>query len=503
MIRLDAQPEQAAVPNSSGPELGVHAFRSSDRPPPQKEQYGFQVVATIFLLIAWLPTAGFAQTQSPVSISLGESAVNLNGPWRFRIGDNLAWSNPDFDDSSWETVDLTAPAGAHDDDVGLTGYVPGWGARGHRDYTGYAWYRLRVSVTAPPGEALDLAGPPAVDSAYQVFVNGKLLGSAGKFSEAVPTAYSIQPRIFTLTSSPRPAERGTAQTFLIAFRVWMGAWDLGEPSAGGIHIAPVLGETSAVRARYELQWQQTIRGYIVEVVEAFIFVMLAIMAYGLRWFDPDGSANLWLCVALVLLALYRANQAVFFWGQFETVHAFELISIVLLLPLCLPAWTMAWRAWFRRAPKDWIPAAVIVLAVLYVTAQFLAASWFYGVVPAWTIHAASFTIRWTRLLFLLVIVVIVFRGLRRSSEAWFSLPAVVLVSAGLFAQELSMLGLKGIWFPFGIGVSRTQYAYAAFDVALFLLLWFHFRHFAQSYRLANTRGSEITIQPTSHVFTSR
>jgi hypothetical protein len=33
--------------------------------------------------------------------------------------------------------------------------------------------------------------------------------------------------------------------------------------------------------------------------------------------------------------------------------------------------------------------------------------------------------------------------------------------AGLFGGELlDTIGVPGIWFPFGIGVSRTQYVYA-------------------------------------------
>jgi hypothetical protein len=44
------------------------------------------------------------------------------------------------------------------------------------------------------------------------------------------------------------------------------------------------------------------------------------------------------------------------------------------------------------------------------------------------------------------------------------------VSIGLFATELSEIGFPGIWFPFGVGVSRTEYAYAAFGVVLFLYL---------------------------------
>jgi hypothetical protein len=57
-----------------------------------------------------------------------------------------------------------------------------------------------------------------------------------------------------------------------------------------------------------------------------------------------------------------------------------------------------------------------------------------------------------------------------SREKWFAIPAILLVSVGLFAQELSLIGIPGIWFPFGVGVSRTEYAYAIFDTVLLALL---------------------------------
>src|SRR5262249_29413487 len=149
------------------------------------------------------------------------------GPWKFHIGDNATWADPNFDDSAWESLDLTAPPGVHDADVGLTGYVPGWGARGHYGYSGYAWYRLWVAVSAPADETLALAGPPAVDSAYQVFVNGQLLGGSGRFSGPTPTVFSIQPRIFAVSSSHMSGEGN--KSVLISFRVWMGSWDLADP----------------------------------------------------------------------------------------------------------------------------------------------------------------------------------------------------------------------------------------------------------------------------------
>jgi hypothetical protein len=263
----------------------------------------------------------------------------------------------------------------------------------------------------------------------------------------------------------------------------MGPWDLADPTAGGIHIAPALGEASSIDARYQMRWLQTVRGYVVEVVEAVAFLLLAVMACTLMAFDESKLAYRWLCTALVLTALYRANQAVFFWGQFETVHAAEMISIVLLLPLCLAAWTMAWYAWFQLRDTEWMPIAVRILTLLYMGAQFLTASWFHGLFPHWVVATSEFIDTWTRVLFVPLTGLIVYQAIRQQGrQAWFALLGLALISIGLFASELSRLGIQGIWFPFGTGVSRTQFAYAAFDAVLFVLFLRRFLFFARSHR---------------------
>ena len=33
-----------------------------------------------------------------------DDTENLKGYWRFEIGDNPAWSEPDFNDESWEEI---------------------------------------------------------------------------------------------------------------------------------------------------------------------------------------------------------------------------------------------------------------------------------------------------------------------------------------------------------------------------------------------------------------
>jgi hypothetical protein len=422
----------------------------------------------LVVLLACGIEKGSSAAATPEEITLGRSYVYLNGPWKFQLGDDPSWAAPELDDSKWESVDLTAPPGAHDSDVGLSGYVPGWGARGHAGYSGYAWYRLHLAVDNPLHFALSLAGPPAVDSCYQVFLNGAQLGSAGsRFSGPVPTVVSIQPRIFDIPpngfSTDQPGDN------VIAFRVWMGPWDLDDPAAGGIHIAPALGQTDVIAMLYQMQWRQTIRGYIVEVVEAIAFVLLALMAFSLSFAGQRHSFG-WLVTALVFTALYRANQAVFYWGQFETIHAFEWISIVFLIPVCLAAWTLAWCQWLSPDSMPWLTRLLGILTFAYMFAQFLTGSWFHGVVAHGITVAADWGTTMIRLVFACLTVAIAYRGLRRNwREGLLLLPLLLLISIGQFSRELSQLGLQSIWFPFGTGVSRTQFAYAAFAVVLFFL----------------------------------
>jgi hypothetical protein len=56
-----------------------------------------------------------SSADSIAHVTLGQAAVPLFGPWKFTVGDSPIdpstgkplWAEPDFDDSHWETVDLT------------------------------------------------------------------------------------------------------------------------------------------------------------------------------------------------------------------------------------------------------------------------------------------------------------------------------------------------------------------------------------------------------------
>ena len=113
---------------------------------------GLALWAGVGLALVLALIAGPSARAQTAPVILGSSTATLYGPWRFHVGDDPRWKESGFNDAAWETVDLTPKPGAHDPDVGIRGYVPGWNARGHKGYAGYAWYRLRLSVQ-PSGSA--------------------------------------------------------------------------------------------------------------------------------------------------------------------------------------------------------------------------------------------------------------------------------------------------------------------------------------------------------------
>jgi hypothetical protein len=421
--------------------------------------------AVLWLLAPWAVLSAHAQPASTISVTIGRDSVSLDGPWKFRTGDNPAWAEPALDDSSWESVDLTPDPDARDNDVGLPGYVAGWQARGHPGYYGFAWYRLRVTASAPAGARLALAGPLAVDSAYELYANGHLLGGVGDFSGSTPTAYSIhRPALFPLP----PDISGGAIT--LAIRVWLAQWPRA-PGEGGIHIAPLIGTLAAVSGHYRLQWLTLFEGYVVDGVEGLLLLLLALMASMVRPFDRNDAAYLWVAAASLLLAIHRGNQAVMFLGSFETLREFELFILVLAVPLYTGAWVMAWRAWLEVRMPVWIAKAVGGLTVVYMLAAFLSRSWFRGVFPEALFTMAPWVIAVARWGLLLLYVLTAYQGIRqRGGEGWSAAALMAVLAAGIFGGELHYLGTPGIWFPFGIGLSLSECAYAAFVPLMALLL---------------------------------
>jgi hypothetical protein len=437
-------------------------------------------ISTAALLCAAIANAQQLQPAAPPPeiITLGRSVVPLCGPWKFTIGDSPIdpttkqplWANPAFDDSRWEAVDLTPKNATANAATGVLGYVPGWAARGHAGVSGYGWYRIRVNIHPPPGADLALAGPTAFDDAYEVFLDGTLLGGFG-FSPRGPAVYYAQPVILPLTHA-----RSTDQhegTQVIAFRFWMSQTTLlQDPGGGGFNTAPLLGTADAMSAANQLGWVQQVKGMLAWPLNGVVFALLTVMALTLFLYNRSDYAYLWMALPCLLSALADCEFSAATTTQ-AVPAPFDLwFGNVFALPLSRFAGIMLLRAWFGLERPRWLPWAAAVAAVLDAVG-FVGAIHLLPFIPL-SLAPVFFVIQQTAYVTLGVLTTwLVFRGVRQSgAQAWLFVPLMLFVWVDWLATRLPFLHLSTGFFVFGVSLpSLTIEGFLVAAAYASLLVW--------------------------------
>lgn len=100
--------------------------------------------------------------------------INLKGEWKFSLGDSFEWSKADFNDSSWELINVPSS----------------WENQGFHGYDGFAWYRKEFTVSDDLSKENLYLILGFVDDVDQTFLNGELIGLSGGFPPNYNTAYN-------------------------------------------------------------------------------------------------------------------------------------------------------------------------------------------------------------------------------------------------------------------------------------------------------------------------
>lgn len=421
-------------------------------------------------------------------VVLGSSSVELTGPWKFHKGDNPAWAQADFNDAGWTAVDLTPPPGSYDPFLGSSGFMPGWTALGNPGYSGYAWYRLKVNVQYDAGLSeggLEIKMPDDVDDAYQVFVNGKLIGELGHFGARSVTSYLTLPRTFALPSGIKSGQ------VTIAIRVWMDpSTPLTNPDAGGMHGPPVLGQAAPIDRMLRLDWDAVNHSEITKFLELAILLLAITVAGVLCWLDRKEKAYLWLgltcsAIALQLLVNLIGNYTALIpaWMSFLLIDAILTSAIIAF-------WIVFWAHWFRMGRMTRLHRMtwgfVLLLAL---NIAFIRAPLFGRLIPVhWVLFLAPLSV-FIKLLLGGLLLWVAWEGMRKDhTGAWLAMPAVALVIMSLYQQELIVLHVPLNFFPFGMAVGINQIAVV---VSLNIITVLLMRRFLQGLRLRQQWEAEI------------
>ena len=311
-----------------------------------------------------------------LAITLGDSAIQLDGPWKFSPGDspwsmnpsaetsNLLinspdWAQPRFDDSSWSNIDLTPKADSVDPARGSAGWVAGWTHRGFPHLSGFAWYRLRLTVT-DPSQQLWLKMPGSFDDAYEIFVNGHNVGEFGEFTRDGASYNFSQPASFQL---PRLGSDGR---MVIAVRFYMTGASLSQmPAAGGMHAPPVIGLAPAIHLLERSEHDANAQTYFGEMLTAFLFLLVLPLALWALTANPHEWAWPFLAAALGTSVIAWCLHAGAELTTSVSTSAYLSASSV-LYPLSVLAWVLFWWSWFGLRRTRWIAIASGVLAAAHI-----------------------------------------------------------------------------------------------------------------------------------------
>ncbi len=442
----------------------------------------FAVSAILLAFFAALPRSHAQQTVRQVT--LGNATVPLDGLWKFHTGDNVEWAQPGFDDSAWGTMDLTPPPGSYDQNLGSSGFVPGWTARGYKGYSGYAWYRLRVHIQDGQS-ALALKMPNDLDDAYQVYVNGQLVGAFGRFTAQGVTVYNTQPQAFPLPANLRSGP------VTVAIRMYMLPFTpLVDPDAGGLHGPPVLGQASAVAGLLQLDWDAINRSSYGEYVLMAILLLALLAACGLFWLDRSEPAYLWLGLTCAALLVRVASVVVGYFSTWVNGSFLFFLQDAVLAPATYGLWVLFWAYWFRLDRITRLHRMVWGLVLLLGIGTAMLRAPLYGrLVP---VHAIVWLSPLTLALKLLLGVLLVWvtaRGIRKNkTEGWLALPAVLLVAISLYQEELIVLHVPAQFLAFGALVSLGQIGTM---LSLLVITVLMLRRFLQSQREREQWKQEI------------
>jgi hypothetical protein len=394
----------------------------------------------------------------------------------------MAWAQSGFDDSAWDSMDLTPP-----DSGGLT---PGWSARGYAGHSGFAWYRLHVNVEGA-SHSLSLKMPDSTDDAYQVFVNGIRIGEFGKFSDHHVTAYVSQPQAFRL---PKTIRNGP---ITIAIRMWMDpSTPFNSPDAGGLRGPVELGFASNIADQISLDWDDFAHDVGSGFLEMLILLMALLMATALFVLDRNEKSYLWLAIVCLVTLLGNATVLSANFTTWIGQTASVLLSDVILTPARIGLWVIFWGYWFRLFRIARLQLIVWSLVALLAIATAMLRPPLYGqVVP---IAASGFLIPSlliVKLLLGVLLLVVAYRGFtRQKAEGGMAAAAVLLAAISNYQHELRLIHIhtSTMFLGFRINLGSVSTILSLLIITVLLL-----RRFVHAQR--KKEQWKLEIQQARHV----
>ena len=296
--------QESPTPASTQPTASAAPGTKSDNPTTDATKTDGAALVSTASTQNSLISAGREQVVVPSSI---HGTFKLDGNWRFHTGDDPAWADPAFDDSTWDKINVTTS-------------LP---EQGVESYSGYGWYRLRLHPVPIPDSgllALSLLVAPHSVGQLQVFANNVELARTQGMTDTKPTMYQSRPFAVQITQA---APDGTV---VIAIRSWADT-TIGRGLVDHVELGDADSIAEKLALEKDRQWDEHV---IAEMIVSFFFLCVTVLGATLYLAQRNHSEYLWLSLLCLSVSL-RASV--------ETAYALAVI------PLSAFAILSPWTTW--------------------------------------------------------------------------------------------------------------------------------------------------------------
>lgn len=106
--------------------------------------------------------------------------IDLSGLWKFQIGDNKKWMQPEYSDEEWELIEVPED----------------WENEGFNGYDGYAWYRIHFDGKKLNPKHAHYLMLGFIDDVDETYLNNRIVGKTGQFPPRFRTGYNSNRKYF-------------------------------------------------------------------------------------------------------------------------------------------------------------------------------------------------------------------------------------------------------------------------------------------------------------------
>lgn len=362
--------------------------------------------------------------------------VTISAAWRFHTGDDPQWASPEFDDSQWPLLRLDKS----------------WAEQGYKGYYGFAWYRMKVKL---PATAAPLAlGVTEINSADEVYADGRLIGAIGKMRpQPVWLGYSAALRSFALPT------KLNGHTIELAIRVWQPQASANDAAFIGRARYPLLGTAPGVVSLHEVSTVTASMSDFPNLLDGAIAAVIGLFSLGFFFLRRRATEYAW--AALFLLADAALDAGGWFYHTYQW-PAFDWILAANCLAMAMLAFWLLFIWRYLRAPADRLLRAGIAILLLVPIPILLARQGYISITDA--------NLSWVIVPFALVILVTA-RLVRLAAQG--NRDAQLLLAPFVLDNLMSAI-TQGADFLYWIGAikARRGYAYLAFyRGSAFVLSW--------------------------------